>query len=147
MFYSRRIQDDLLNASKITGRTKNGLGIAVLNAVTNKTNENPLTNYNITILDQTFGNGSSISLMNTHMLQKGKSRDANVTGLFTRINNKKNSRTYVGKLKMRQEFELSNITRGFAGEVAVGKTNRRFQAKPNCTFYNWGYVGAWYKAS
>ena len=127
MFYSRRIQDDLLNASKITGRTKNGLGIAVLNAVTNKTNENPLTNYNITILDQTFGNGSSISLMNTHMVQKGKSRDANVTGVFTRINNKENTRTYVGKLKMSQEFELSNATRGFAGEVAVGKTNGRFQ--------------------
>ena len=30
MFYSRRLQDDLLNASKITGRTKNGLGVAIL---------------------------------------------------------------------------------------------------------------------
>ena len=30
MFYSRRLQDDLLNASKVTGRTKNGLGIAVI---------------------------------------------------------------------------------------------------------------------
>ena len=41
MFYSRRLQDDLLNASKVTGRTKNGLGIAVLNAVTNKTEQDP----------------------------------------------------------------------------------------------------------
>ena len=46
MFYSRRVQDDLLNASKVSGRTKNGLGVAILNALSNKTNENSLTNYN-----------------------------------------------------------------------------------------------------
>ena len=28
LFYSRRIQDDLINATKISGRTKNGLGFA-----------------------------------------------------------------------------------------------------------------------
>jgi hypothetical protein len=72
MFYSRRLQDDLLNASKVTGRTKNGLGVAVLNAVTNKTTEDPLTNYNVMIFDQAFGNSSSVSLMNTHMVQNGQ---------------------------------------------------------------------------
>ena len=54
MFYSRRLQDDLLNASKVTGRTKKGLGVAILNAITNKTDENPLTNYNVMILDQSL---------------------------------------------------------------------------------------------
>ena len=127
MFYSRRIQDDLLNASKITGRTKNGLGIAVLNAVTNKTSENPLTNYNVMIFDQAFGNSSSVSLMNTHMVQKGTGKDANVTGLFTRINNKGNTHTYVGKLKMSQEFEASNLTRGYSGKLSVGKTSGKYQ--------------------
>jgi len=127
MFYSRRLQDDLLNASKITGRTKNGLGVAVLNAVTNKTDDNPLTNYNVTIFDQAFGNSSSVSLMNTHMVQKGIGKDANVTGVFTRINNKENTRTYVGQLKMSQEFEGSNLTKGFAGMLAVGKTNGNYQ--------------------
>ena len=128
MFYSRRLQDDLLNASKITGRTKNGLGVAVLNAVTNKTNEDPLTNYNVMIFDQAFGNSSSVSLMNTHMVQNGIGKDANVTGVFTRINNKENTRLlYVGKLKMSQEFEGSNLTKGFAGMLAVGKTNGNYQ--------------------
>ena len=37
MFYSRRIPDDLLNATKITGRTKNGLGIALMNIIAIKT--------------------------------------------------------------------------------------------------------------
>jgi hypothetical protein len=127
MFYSRRLQDDLLNASKITGRTKKGLGVAILNAVTNKTNEDPLTNYNIMIFDQAFGNSSSVSLMNTHMVQNGQGKDANVTGVFTRINNKDNTRVYVGKLKMSQEFEASDLTKGFAGMLAVGKTNGNYQ--------------------
>ncbi|MBT3418250.1 MAG: carbohydrate binding family 9 domain-containing protein [Flavobacteriales bacterium] len=127
MFYSRRLQDDLLNASKITGRTKNGLGVAVLNAVTNKTNEDPLTNYNVMIFDQAFGNSSSVSLMNTHMVQNGSGKDANVTGIFTRINNKENTRTYVGKLKMSQEFDGSELTKGFAGMLAIGKTNGKYQ--------------------
>ena len=41
MFYSRRIPDDLLNATKITGRTKNGLGIGLLNIIANKTDDQP----------------------------------------------------------------------------------------------------------
>jgi len=127
MFYSRRLQDDLLNASKITGRTKNGLGVAILNAVTNQTDQDPLTNYNVMIFDQSFGNSSSVSLMNTHMVQNGNGKDANVTGLFTRINNKENTRVYVGKLNMSQEFEGSDLTKGFAGMLAVGKTNGNYQ--------------------
>mgnify|MGYP003715756315 CR=1 FL=1 len=127
MFYSRRLQDDLLNASKITGRTKNGLGVAVLNAVTNKTEQEPLTNYNVMIFDQAFGNSSSVSLMNTHMVQNGKGKDANVTGVFTRINDKENKFTYVGRLKMSQEFEGSDLTKGFAGFFAIGKMNGKYQ--------------------
>ena len=127
MFYSRRLQDDLLNASKITGRTKNGLGVAILNAVTNQTEQDPLTNYNVMIFDQSFGNSSSVSLMNTHMVQNGNGKDANVTGLFTRINNKENTRVYVGEVKMSQEFEGSDLTKGFAGMLAVGKTNGEYQ--------------------
>ena len=127
MFYSRRLQDDLLNASKITGRTKRGLGIAVLNAITNKTDTDPLTNYNAMIFDQSFGNGSSVSLMNTHMAQNGSSKDANVTGAFASINNKENTRVYVGQLKMSQEFEKGETTRGFSGMLAVGKTNGNYQ--------------------
>ena len=79
------------------------------------------------IFDQSFGNSSSVSLMNTHMLQKGNEKDANVTGIFTRINNKENTHTYVGKLKMSQEFEGSDLTKGFAGMLAAGKTSGNYQ--------------------
>ena len=127
MYYSRRIQDDMINASKVTGRTKNGLAIASLNAITNKTENEPLTNYNITIIDQTFGNSSSLSIMNTHMLQQGDFKDANVTGLFARINNKSNTRVYNGKLKMSQEFKRENLEKGFSGELSIGKNNGKYQ--------------------
>ena len=43
-------QDDLINATKISGRTNNGLGFNSLNAITNKNQDKPLTNYNVMIL-------------------------------------------------------------------------------------------------
>ena len=127
MFYSRRLEDDLLNASKITGRTKKGLGISVLNAVTNQSDDSPLTNYNVMILDQSFGNSSSFSLMNTSMIQSENEKDANVTGIFTRINNKSSTMVYGGKLKMSQEFENNEVIKGFSGMLSMGKTNGNFK--------------------
>lgn len=127
MFYSRRLQDDLLNASKITGRTNNGLGVAILNAVTNQTEEDPLTNYNIMIFDQAYGNSSSVSLMNTHMLQNSNNKNTNVTGVFTRLNNAKNTHTYNGAIKMSQEFEENKKINGFSGMLSVEKTSGNYQ--------------------
>lgn len=88
----------LINATKISGRTKGNLGIGVLNAVTadnyttvvsnGETTElltEPLTNYNIIVLDQRFNRNSSVSLVNTNVLRKGGARDANVTALKTSI--------------------------------------------------------------
>ena len=77
---------DLLNATKISGRTKEGLGIGFLNALTDnmyaeithvpskhvtKQFIHPLTNYNIIVLDQRFNGNSSVSFVNTNV-----SRDA-----------------------------------------------------------------------
>ena len=127
MFYSRRLQDELLNASKITGRTKKGLGIAILNAITDETEQDPLTNYNVMIFDQSFGNSSSISLMNTNMRQRGNTRNANVTGVFTQINNNKNTHTYALEAKMSQEFEEQELPKGFAGMLSVRKTSGSYR--------------------
>ena len=127
MFYSRRLQNDLINATKITGRTKRGIGIALLNAITNKNDENPLTNYNATILDKTFGNSSSISIMNTNMIKMNDEKTANVSGVFTRVNNKDNSRVYIGELKLSQEYVNNKKTLGYSGKFAIGSSNGNFQ--------------------
>ncbi|HRF24972.1 MAG TPA: DUF5916 domain-containing protein, partial [Chitinophagaceae bacterium] len=66
----------MANATKISGRLNGGLGIGFFNAITNRTyatiedanknkrkvETNPLTNYNIIVLDQTLKNNSSVSL-------------------------------------------------------------------------------------
>jgi hypothetical protein len=95
----------LLNATKISGRTQQGLGIGILNAVTNDTwavirkNDGshrriltePLTNYNIFIFDQQLKNNSDIFLVNTNVTRNGKNKDANVTTLVGQYENEKHT--------------------------------------------------------
>lgn len=85
---------NLINASKVSGRTENGLGIGVFNAVTNETyaevsddegnkrkiKTSPRINYNITSFEKNFGNNNSMYLINTNVLREGTDYDANVTG-------------------------------------------------------------------
>jgi len=96
----------LYNAIKLSGRTQSKLGIGVFNAVTapmNATLQNritkvdstyetePLTNYNVVVLDQALKGRSSITFTNTSVLRSGDARDANVSAfdwaLFSDDNN------------------------------------------------------------
>ena len=93
----------LLNATKISGRTKKGTGIGFFNAVSAATNAtikqtdgntrtletNPLTNYNIVVVDQNLKNNSSATIINTNVLRAGSDYDANVTGAGFSLKNKK----------------------------------------------------------
>lgn len=85
----------LLNATKISGRTKNNLGIGVLNAITDdnytlvtennqskKVLTEPMTNYNVLVLDQRINRNSSLSFVNTNVLRKASAVDANVSALI-----------------------------------------------------------------
>jgi hypothetical protein len=97
-------QTQLLNATKLSGRTNGKLGIGVFNGLANNTYAtvadslgnkrsiltSPLTNYNIVVLDQALKNNSSVSLVNTNVTRDGHFYDANVTGAGFRINNKTN---------------------------------------------------------
>jgi len=101
----------LINGMKVSGRTKSGLGIGVLNSVTentsvvvknNDTGETrlatlaPLTNYNVFVLDQRFRTNSSVSLVNTNVTRNGDFRDANVSALVWDLNTKANSYQFQG---------------------------------------------------
>ncbi len=93
----------LLNATKISGRTNKGLGIGVLNAVTantyavikepggtrRKVRTEAAANYNMLILDQELPNNSYVFLANSNVLRDGKERDANVTFVQGKFENKK----------------------------------------------------------
>ena len=109
----------ILNATKISGRNKNGLAIGLFNAITNKTyitieNEKasreellqPLTNYNLLVLDQTFNNNSSITFTNTNVNRFDKNyRKANVSSLLLKAVNKKNNYEFGSKINLSQVEE------------------------------------------
>jgi hypothetical protein len=96
----------LYNAAKFSGRNRNNLGIGIFNAITapmyakvvNLTNgkdssilTEPLTTYNIFVLDQAFKNRSSLSFTNTNVKRKGNSRNANVSSIDMSLFDKTNT--------------------------------------------------------
>lgn len=103
----------ILNATKVSGRTSGNLGIGVMNAITDNNylsgtdslgNEvevltEPLTNYNILVLDQRFNRNRAISLVNTNVIRNGDARDANVTAFIADINTNSNTYKFYGEGK------------------------------------------------
>ncbi|WP_438965999.1 DUF5916 domain-containing protein [Flavobacterium sp.] len=133
---------NLINATKISGRTKKGLGIGFLNAVTEKTsaeiinidNDNlrdqvvePLANYNVFVLDQRFRGNSSVSFINTNVLRNGFGRDANVSGLVYDLNTKSNSYKLFGDFKFSYVNAYGEIKRGTNSTINFADTKGKFQ--------------------
>ncbi|CAM1364320.1 Carbohydrate family 9 binding domain-like [Tenacibaculum sediminilitoris] len=159
LFYSRRIgsapikpvevdednetilrSDDkvqMLNAVKVSGRTKGGLGIGFFNAITDKTETtiqnnttkevrkettNPFSNYNIMVLDQQFNQNSAITLINTNVTRVGDFRDANATGLLWHVEDKKSTYNIDGSVKMTNiSDDPSEPNTGYAFDTSIGK--------------------------
>jgi Domain of unknown function (DUF5916)/Carbohydrate family 9 binding domain-like len=144
----------LLNAVKVSGRTKNGLGIGIFNAITEKaevlitkteevynpnigetetilTNRSevvePLANYNVLVIDQQFNGNSSVSLINTNVTRSGNFRDANVSGLLFDISNKANKYNVSGEAKMSSlNLENGNQT-GFSSRIRLAKVSGKYR--------------------
>jgi hypothetical protein len=130
---------NLMNAIKVSGRTKDGLGIGVLNAITentyatiqNKTNGQtsrqliePLANYNVLVLDQRFRKNSSVSFINTNVTRNGSFRDANVSALAWNLNTKKNSYNLSGDFKysyINEEQDKKGVSSSLFFDKTSGK--------------------------
>jgi hypothetical protein len=132
----------VLNAAKVSGRTKKGLGIGVFNAITEKTkakirdNETgevreevvePLANYNILVLDQQFNQNSSVSLINTNVTRDGNFREANVTGLLFDISNKRNTYNLYGEAKMSNLNLADGNQTGYSTFFFAGKSHGKLR--------------------
>lgn len=136
-------ESKLINATKISGRTQSGLGIGILNAVTNpqyatventdtkeqfKMQTDPLTNYNVLVLDQTLKHNSSISLVNTNVWRSGKDYDANVTAALFDLNDKKNTWNLGGKIANSNLIGAGangKTISGYSSSLYFGKTSGR----------------------
>ncbi len=136
-------ESKLLNATKISGRSENGLGLGFFNAVTkrgydrveNSSGEerlietHPLTNYNILVLDQSLKNNSSATFLNTNVLRQGSAYDANVSSFLMDLNDKKNMYNISGAAKLSHvgaETPGGSNNTGFNYELEVGKKSGNF---------------------
>jgi len=141
-------QAKLLNAIKFSGRGKKGTAVGVFNAITNnmyariedslgntsKILTEPLTNYNILVLDQILKNNSKIYLVNTNVLRDKKYDDANVTLLGVTLNDKKNRYQFAGFAAMSNKLHKADTgsrkitsTPGYQYSLSFAKVSGKFQ--------------------
>jgi len=133
---SNPLNSQLYNATKISGRNKNGLGIGVFNGISAETfarveNElngkerniltSPLTNYNLLVLDQNLPNNSYITFTNANVWRNGSWRDGNLTAIHTKLNNKTNKYFVSGNFNLSQRYQSSGNIFGHSLSVAAGK--------------------------
>ena len=136
----------LYNALKFSGRTRNNLGIGIFNAVTQpeharlrNINTNldtsittePLTNYNVIVLDQALRNRSYISLTNTNVLRNGNERDANVTAVDIALYDKKNRFGVILQPTYSKIFDKNGGYDGFRNYFEIGKVSGKFRYSLN----------------
>ena len=134
-------QSQLYNATKISGRTGKGLGIGFFNATSGETNArvrdsegierdivtNPLTNYNVLVLDQNLRNNSFVTLVNTTVLRAGSDYDANLTGTVFTLRNKSNKYQLNGKAALSQQYGPGETNLGHSYNLFASKISGNFQ--------------------
>ena len=126
----------LYNASKLSGRTNNGMGIGVFNAISAEQKGNaismidsttreitlsPLTNYNVVVFDQNLKHNGYINLTNTNVTRKGSVYDANAAGLKLRFNSSDNKYGIEGYLARSYKMYTAHTAQGGTGYVTFGK--------------------------
>jgi hypothetical protein len=145
----------MLNAIKVSGRTKKGLGIGFFNAITSKTEAeiqnnstqeirsevtNPFSNYNILVIDQQFNQNSSVTLINTNVTRTGDFRDANATGLLWHIEDKKSNYNVDGSFKITKiSDDINNPNTGKSFDLSVGKQSGKWRGEIGYNFEDKDY--------
>jgi hypothetical protein len=144
----------MLNAIKVSGRNKNGLGIGVFNAITEKTvatikntkytlddNDEKIdstityrervtetfANYNIIVLDQQFNQNSSVAFITTNVLREGHFRDANATALLVDLTDKTNTYNISAQGKMSHLNLVGDNSTGFDSSLQLRKVSGTYQ--------------------
>lgn len=131
----------LYNATKLSGRDKNGWGFGVFNAVTGPTHATiedeegdqrlvqtgSLSNYNVVVVDKLLKNNSFYSFTNTNVIRAGRFQDANVSAIQLRQSGKKNRFALDGNFSFSQNFRSESIDRGFSSFLRYGKGNGKWR--------------------
>jgi len=135
------IETQLVNATKISGRTKNGIGIGMLNAMSLSAyaqvtdtilgkNRNivvqPFTNYNVTVFDKSLKNNSFVSIINSNVSMFGNPFRANVIATEFSLNNNKKTYALKGKgaISVRGDSVYES---GFSANLGIERTKGKIQ--------------------
>ncbi|MEK7254716.1 MAG: DUF5916 domain-containing protein, partial [Bacteroidota bacterium] len=137
-------ETQLINATKVSGRTNKGLGIGVFNAISAKehatirnveTGEkrsiqtSPLTNYNILVFDQNLKNNSYLTFINTNVLRGGMDYEANVSAARFQLKNKAQSYAMQGKVAVSQKYFPDSTALGHTAFIELSRTSGRFKGR------------------
>ena len=129
----------LLNATKISGRNNNNLGIGFLNAVTGNTyatikdslgntreilTEN-LINYNILSFDKVFHKNSFVNFVNTNVYKPKSKYTANVSALAFKFTDKHNKYRFMGNTSLSLKYDTASkvVNYGELYDLNLGKHN------------------------
>lgn len=134
--------NQLINATKISGRTRKGTGLGFFNAMTHPSQATiedslgeqrtiqtqPFTNYNMMVVDQNLPRNSYIALVNTNVASFETGYYANVTG--TDLNLKTSNQKYsLGGIAMISQKYNSNHPAGKTGymyDLQISKESGKF---------------------
>lgn len=150
-------QAKLLNASKISGRNKKGLAIGFLNAITDNTYAliedslgnsrkiltDPLSNYNIIVIDQSLKNNSDFYFINTNVVRNQGYDDANVSAAGLTLIDKSNtwqisSSGALSQIYQKNSSDSAEVTTdlGYKYNLSFSKVKGNFQASVWDEVYN-----------
>lgn len=140
---SKPSEAPLINATKLTGRTKGGTGIGFFNAITNRTYAevrdtlsgetrkvlvDDLTNFSAVVIDQNLKNNSSISLINTNVQRLDGGNDANVLGGDFNLQDKTNTYRLSGFGAYNYiSNDSTRVSDGYAYRFAFAKISGKYQ--------------------
>lgn len=138
---------NLFNATKISGRTPKGLGLGFFNATTGKTHATvrdslgnkrkiltqPITNYNLLVVDKNFGKHSYLNFINTNYLQPSSGQMENVLGSAYKISDHTNNYALWGTAaySMQQDSSSGNPSTGHMVDASMGKVSGNVKAYYN----------------
>jgi hypothetical protein len=143
-------ETQLVNATKISGRTKDGWGLGILNAMSlpsyagltdtvsgNKHNVlvQPFTNYNLVVVDKSLKNNSYISLINSNVSMVGNPFRANVTATEFELRDRTKTYAIKGKGGISSRGDSIYDT-GFYGYLGVQKNKGNLQYGTSQNLYS-----------
>ncbi|MFH0867350.1 MAG: DUF5916 domain-containing protein [Bacteroidota bacterium] len=146
-------QAKLLNATKISGRNKNGLAIGILNAVTDNTYAviedslnntrkiltDPLTNYNIVVFDQVLKNNSDFYIVNTNVTRSMAFDDANITCSGLSLVDRSNTWKLSTSAAISQKYKRNDSIDGsYINTIGQRYNGSFYKIKGNFTAGIWG---------